>query len=271
MKTVLYTVVYGKCDFVPKFSCTKPDCDCFIITDQKDLANHLVRVGNIFKPILTPPISDNTRKASRHIKCRPDLIFGDYDASIYLDANLIVKMNIPHRIPTILSKTNYAVCKHPRGISSSYDDGKRCIKERRDDPDVIRKQLDYYKKCGYEEKHKNIPACGLLIRRHNEEEVKKFGEAWWGQILEYSERDQISWPFIRWKMNFKHAWIGDPGLSDLPGDLFKIIERRKHVQRTYSYDITKTPTVIADDESQGFPVADLVKNKFSIITDRSSK
>lgn len=231
MKIAVYTVVYGCKDYIPKFLCPLPEYDCFVVTDQRDLADYAIKSGSHFKPIIMPAMSSNERKSSRYIKCRPDLIFSDYEASVYLDANLIVKINLLQCVPDILANTDYAVFKHPRGITSGYDDGQRCIRQRRADPSVIVKQLEYYKQCGYEDKYGIIPACGILVRRHNKKDVVDFGSAWWDQILEYSERDQISWPFLRWRMNLKHAWIGDPGVGNIPENLFKVITRDRHVPR----------------------------------------
>ena len=47
----------------------------------------------------------------------------------------------------------------------------------------------------------------VLVRRHNEADVKKVGEEWWEEMKYYSHLDQMSFNYVAWKRRLNFNWI----------------------------------------------------------------
>ena len=69
---------------------------------------------------------------------------------------------------------------------------------RKDNSDIIDKQMEAYKKEGMPLKF-GLPQSGIIIRKHNDEKCKKLMEAWWQEIKNHSKRDQLSFTYALWK------------------------------------------------------------------------
>ena len=67
-------------------------------------------------------------------------------------------------------------------------------------------QVEYYRKKGMPAKY-GLPATALLIRKHNDHEVKEVDDAWAQHLSSGSLRDQLSLPFIFWSKSFNPDWI----------------------------------------------------------------
>ena len=83
--------------------------------------------------------------------------------------------------------------KHPRR-SCIYTEASKCIAMRKDYPDVIKKQMKYYKQNGFK-KNMGLVATGLLFRKHTKQ-MQLMCENWHEQLKLYSLRDQLSFNYI---------------------------------------------------------------------------
>lgn len=114
----------------------------------------------------------------------------EHDISVWVDASLRFEKNLSPLVQEfILSGADVAMCPH-RVRNCTYEEARACIKAGRDDPDVIRRHVDRYRKL-------NFPANkGMLettfILRKNTPKVEKFNEFWSYEIERGSKRDQLS-------------------------------------------------------------------------------
>src|SRR5205814_5569035 len=76
-----------------------------------------------------------------------------------------------------------------------------CIELEKDDPAVIRRQIEQYRSEGMPENY-GLAAGTVLMRRHRDAAVIGVMEAWWAEIMQHSVRDQISLPFVAWRATF---------------------------------------------------------------------
>ncbi|MBL86635.1 MAG: hypothetical protein CMO82_08255 [Winogradskyella sp.] len=72
---------------------------------------------------------------------------------------------------------------------------------QKDHPEVMRKQIDRFKKEGYP-KNNGLITAPILIRKHSDPEIIKVMEAWWKIVLNESKRDQLCFNYVVWKHNF---------------------------------------------------------------------
>jgi len=88
-----------------------------------------------------------------------------------------------------------------------YKEARVCEELGKDIPGNIRPQALAYREDKMP-RNWGLPATGVLIRRHTPQ-TKELNTAWWRQIEKYSCRDQISLPYVCWKLGLR--WSILPG------------------------------------------------------------
>ena len=217
-KNVIYTAIFGDYDHLetPKFVPEGFDFICFTDTNiQSDVWD--VRQ-------VTPLYSDSTRNARKY-KILPHRYLQEYEISIWIDGNMIIKDGVTFKagvltksdsnvmIDEYLSDKNIACYNHinckldPRDCV--YKEAKAVISLGKDDTELVENQMDKYFEDGYP-KSNGLIVSGIILRRHNEADVKKTMELWWEELKHGSKRDQLSFNYSAWKTNleFNHI-IGD--------------------------------------------------------------
>lgn len=126
-------------------------------------------------------------------KILPHRFFPEYDVSIWIDASAKdIQSNFEALLCHLNDGYNFILPKHP-SRSCAYLEASTCISQNKGDPNKIRDQINKYKVEEFPE-NSGLYACGFLIRKHNE--IIEFSEAWWNEIINNSNRDQISFPYI---------------------------------------------------------------------------
>ena len=82
-----------------------------------------------------------------------------------------------------------------------WDEARVCKKLNQDKPEIIDRQMERYKNGGWD--GKGMVASTMLIRR-NTPENSKVNEMWWKEVETESRRDQLSFNYVTWKLNFKY-------------------------------------------------------------------
>jgi len=209
MKIVVYTAIYGiNAGLVkqPQF----PGVDYVCFTDNGSLRSKLWDVRLVKGQIE----GDHTRN-NRYYKINPHKFFLEYDISIYVDGNFLIIGDIISLCKSTLKNFDMACFDH----NQTFSDKRDCIydeygailkithkKAYKDDPDIMLKQIQGFKKEGYP-KNNGLIVGGVLIRRHNKPNVIKVMDAWWQILLTGSKRDQLSFNYVAWKNNFKYKLI----------------------------------------------------------------
>ena len=56
-------------------------------------------------------------------------------------------------------------------------------------------------------RNNGLIVSGILLRKHNEEDVKVTMEKWWEELKYGSKRDQLSFDYSAWKTDLKFNYI----------------------------------------------------------------
>lgn len=128
--------------------------------------------------------------------------FTDTEYSIWIDANFELGLDPVRLVNGYLRDTgnDIAVFSH-HGRQCLFDEGEHCADMNFDDPETIRNQMKRYRDDGYT-RGRGLYACGVILRKHTDL-IKRFNEYWWVEVINYSKRDQISFPYIAWKAGVK--------------------------------------------------------------------
>jgi hypothetical protein len=72
---------------------------------------------------------------------------------------------------------------------------------RKADKATAKRQIATYKKEGFP-RHYGLYENSILIRNHHDEPTRRLMEEWWVEYLKYSTRDQLSLPYLIWKLGY---------------------------------------------------------------------
>lgn len=120
------------------------------------------------------------------------------DVSVWLDANIFLKIPVTQLVEDFLADADIAVMEHYHKKDIYWEQRMLTSTFRHRTPwvvDEVNAQIAHYEKANLIPKRENMVMGGLIIRRHTES-VARFNEAWWAEICRWSQRDQLSLPVI---------------------------------------------------------------------------
>ncbi len=200
MNLVIYTAIFGNFDKLRKPKIINKDVKYVCFTDKK------LKCQPWEIKVVKPEFSD-FRRNNRKYKTLSHRYFKDFQYSIYLDGHFIIMQDLSTYIESWLGENDIAVLKHPK-LNSIYKEAEACIIGKKDNIDIIQKQINKYKNEGYPENN-GLTANGFIIRRHTKE-IEKFNETWWNEIKKFSVRDQISFCYVMYNLNMNYSLIPIP-------------------------------------------------------------
>lgn len=220
----IYTCVAGKYDNVVEPEYISEECDYYLISDVKPEKLNVYKWIDI-KSIVPEWVEDNVRR-NRYCKINAHSIFPNYKYSIYIDGNISIKGNILHCIKKI-GNSGVAAYLHPNH-QCIFGEGIRCVIAELDDENIIRTQMDGYKKEGMPENYGQFE-CGVLVRENRK--VQRLMEMWWKEVFTKSYRDQLSFMYCVWKCGMSCNDIGILGVDWRKSKEFHIEKYHKHYRR----------------------------------------
>ncbi len=215
-KTVVYTSITGNYDqlFDPLFVTEGVDYVCF--TNNRNISSNTWNVEYVDDNDLSDMY------LARKIKVFPNNFFPEYEMSIWVDGKFQIIENIIDYI-CLYQKTEPILCFPHFSRNCIYEEAARCIADGIGyKPDIIHQVSNYFEN--------NYPfdnglyETGCIVRRHNDGRVVALMERWWNELLKYSYRDQISFPYVCWKLGII------PDICDL--NIYR--NRWLYCQRNYS-------------------------------------
>lgn len=198
-RIAVYTCIIGPYDKPEEPLYISPQCDYFIITDQK------IQSNSVWKKIDSTSLNDIPCKApnevNRFVKLHPDYFFSDYDYSIYVDGNIVIVADMVPLINQMSEDQIIGIHRHDRR-DCAYTEMEtfKHIPRLQKHYENAKVQMNEYRKEGFPE-HYGLFENPIIIRKHNDSFCKDIMSLWWKQLTVYSMRDQISLPYVLWKMN----------------------------------------------------------------------
>lgn len=195
-KLIIYTVIIGGYDTLKEPEFIDNNCDYICFTDNHKLTSNTWQIRLIKNTGL-----DNTR-FQRMYKVLSHRFLSEYEYSIYIDGNVRIIGSFRDFIKKEWKGAPLLGLKHP-SRDNIYDEAEACINFNKDDPEIIKNQIERYKNEGYKAINCLI-ASGILFRRHMDKQLIKVMEDWWEEIRNNSRRDQLSFCYVCWKNHFAY-------------------------------------------------------------------
>lgn len=214
-RNVIYTAISGNYDKLIEPLVVMPGFDYICFTD-KIFKSKVWKIRGFDQEFNDPTLT------AKKLKILPHRYLGKYESSIWIDGNILLKNDITHLFKYSLSKNDLAFFRHPENRKTLKEELNKCITLKKDNENLMKKQVSYYYKLGYSDQSIIFPTCYIIFRKHNIKKIKMSMEEWWTQILSYSKRDQLSFPYIAWKHNLTYTLINhDDSFSNF-------FERKQH-------------------------------------------
>ncbi len=204
MKIAVYTSIFGGKDLLKENQFLSNDLDYICFTDREVSSK-------TWKVIAKKPTHSNPCRSAKAFKILPHKFLPEYDYSVWIDGNFIVKKHPKDLIEKYLNGFNFAAHDHNDPKISDrrnciYSEAKACISLRKDAPDLINKHINQLVVDNYPANN-GLISGGVLIRKHNEDDVVRNMNDWWKEIEWGSKRDQLTFNYIAWKNNFNFNYM----------------------------------------------------------------
>ncbi len=157
-------------------------------------------------------VSSETARSARYFKTHPHAYFPDYEWSIWVDANLLIKADLGGLVDAAEREGHvFAAFVHPHR-DCVYAEAAEVIARGLDTADRVSSQVERYKSAGYPPNN-GLTETNVLVRRHNDPQVVEVDIAWWREIENGSHRDQLSLNFVAHKSLLKLGQLAKRGVS----------------------------------------------------------
>lgn len=207
-KRLVYTAIYGDYDNLGSFK-RLDGVDYIAFTDQE--------INDPYWQVRRGFVSDDPRMAAKKHKLLP---VGKYEETLWVDGNVDVQIeDWDAFVNSIEGNKDVAFFKHPNR-DCLYREAEVCKQANADWVEDLDEQVERYRENGMPENY-GLWAGGIIYRR-NTQAVNAIMRAWLYQIENGSVRDQVSLPYVLWRLNYK------PGI--IPGNLWdnKLFKIRGH-------------------------------------------
>jgi hypothetical protein len=197
MRTVVYSTLFGYYEPLQEIAISRHSAaDFLLFTDVPGLKSatwEVVHQGRL---------SADPARDARRLKILAHEYVADYDVSIYHDARICLKAPLAVLLAEFLPEQHcgFGCVKHP-DRDCIYEEAEIIASTQMDAPEKVHRQMARYRDEGYPA-HNGLIAGGFLVRRHNDPRVVTAMKAWWQEVEDGSYRDQLSFNYIAWKLNF---------------------------------------------------------------------
>lgn len=192
-KTVIYTSLFG--DYDDLHHITNPDisCDYICFTDQK-----FIQAKNW--SIIYVEHSEDPVFMNRKYKMLPHLYLKDYESSLYIDSNIIIKGEISELIYNVLKRYSIAIPRHFMR-DCAYTEASFCLEHNKINTDTYNNLiLNHFEKEGFP-KNFGLGENNIIIRKHNDASIINVMDEWWDCFKNIAKRDQLTLMYLLWKNN----------------------------------------------------------------------
>lgn len=209
VKDVIFCAIYGDYDNVKNPVPQNHEVDFLLFTDNQSL---LERTDLLWKVIYRPLNVGNPRMNAKMIKLMPHLFLEAYNRSIWVDGQVEIKS--PSFAKTCFdylpeNGNGFTVIPHWMDRDCVYLEYEASMAQEKYRITNATQQIEYYRTQGCPS-HAGLYGCTTVIRYHHWKKVKELDLAWWNENLIWSHMDQLSLPYVVWKMNFKPDLIPYP-------------------------------------------------------------
>ena len=209
VKIAIYTCILGGYDNIQIPLVKFDNVDYYIFTDEIEKYKGYNNIYNVVK--IPEKIQNNGNIiANRYIKFHPSEFFKSYDYAIYMDGNVRIVSDIRTFVKRCSIKTGIAMHTH-RERNCIYEEAQVCKLLRRGNKNKIDQQIKQYREEGFPAKF-GMNEATIIVSDLKNNEASRLLLEWYNEFVKsQSLRDQLAWPYVLWKNNYKIEDVGNLG------------------------------------------------------------
>lgn len=149
---------------------------------------------------------EDFRLAGKRPKLTPFSFVAD-DIVVWVDGSVVVTSTaFREYCVASLAGNDLVASDHPENRCCLFEEAAYCQDWPQNRHMPLREQTAFYRAEGMPERY-GLWACGVLVWRDTESS-REFGGAWLDENVRWSTRDQVSFPYLLWKMRPKFGTFG---------------------------------------------------------------
>lgn len=207
MKKVVYTCITGDYDTLRQPLVTRPGWDFICFTDNPGDGS-----DGVWQLRPVPKAEGSPKVRSAYVKLLPHRVLPEYDASLFMDANLQISSDSFYDdLEARLASGGGPVWMVPHSTRDCiYDEAAACFDSSLAgfcDVLRLRRQL---RRDGIP-RHLGLFETNIVLRKHTDPAVIEVDEAWWKAFSEGIPRDQLSATAVLYKAGICPDLLFGPG------------------------------------------------------------
>lgn len=248
---------------------------------------------------LKPLFSEDHVRSQREYKLRPYRFLPDFDASLYIDNSVLLKVPPEDIFRAVDLSSGLSLPAHSHR-ASVLDEFERVATEQLDDPVRISEQLKYYKAENPELLTRKPFWNAIMLRDHHNPAMVAAMELWFSHILRFSRRDQLSnrfvfhtaglqpqtldidnfeswfhtWPHVTDRKNARRTWQGpehelaDLRVKELHARYKKLEQKHQAILASTTWRATEPLRQIVQAYARGTPIATILRSRLPVVRSR---
>ena len=230
---VIYSAIVGVYDEILQPSVVDDRFDYVLFSDclpEGKQGEWRVRRINYTNPIKA--------KMARYVKTHPETLLPEYEASLWLDANIrITGKDIYDRFVELFEKATLIASVKHLAYDCVYNEMFAVLDFRYESEEMVVKWGHELRKLGYP-RHAGLFETGLMYRRHSNPEIKGLDAIWWNYIDTYSKRDQLSFTVALREEHLSCEYFLPEGKTVRDSEGLEFV---KHKNETSKFDPNENP------------------------------
>lgn len=174
------------------------DFDFIVFTDNL----HVPCTSRAVVKGMQQPVHGEPVRSARKIKALSHVFLPEYEYTAWVDGSFIMKKDIEPYVAKCLQDADIAVHAHPLR-NCIFEEANAVLTYQFEKKEIVQRVVERYRREGFPEKY-GLAATGILFRNNRSSDVINFNNAWWGEIAAYSQRDQLSFNYVMWKLGLRH-------------------------------------------------------------------
>lgn len=175
----------------------------------------------------------NRIRVARYVKTHPESLLPEYEASLWLDANIcIAGKEIYDRFIELFEKGILVASVKHLAYDCVYDEMFSVLDFRYESEEVVVNWGHELRKRGFP-RHAGLYETGLLYRRHLNEAVKNFDALWWRYIDAYSKRDQLSFTVALREENLSCGFFLPKGKTVRNSEGLEFVKHKNEITKVH--------------------------------------
>lgn len=194
-RPAIFTAIFGGYDDLrDQPECPGVDYICF--TDDPELSSEQWRVQ------LVEPRFPNPRLSAKWFKLLPHLALPGYRYTIWIDGGIqILVEDFAVEILSFMTDTGFLLFRHP-ARTSVRDEVAELRRLGRFPDQPFEEQAARYRREGFQD-DLGLFAATVIARDSYRPAVRSLGERWMNENLQGTFRDQLSLPYLLWRMQIR--------------------------------------------------------------------